>query len=430
MTSAKPRTDQYIGTTEPTADSYGVIADLIPNSEHPDTVRLALSLDFESTIVVYGGMGSGKSYFLGSIMEMLSTRIPQINHLHHAMASISIHFSESENQAPEWASMIHPNTVEKELAPLRERYRAEPQGLVNQILICPADMVAKRKEQYPLHRVEPLLFAPGELPARSWFTLMGAVGEKTAFVQRIALILKKHRNHVTIPILRDELASAGLSEGDYQLAVLNLDVAEQFIDDTANFLSLITPGAEIVIDLRDEYLHQQDCFALVQVIMHLIAKATDKGKKFKKAILVDEVHNFGDNISLWKGFEKTMRLMRHELTSLVLASQDPASVPAIINDLATIITVGKLAASRQLDYLHACNSAFSDVTIEHLRDLSPGQYYLWALRATDISLTKKAKLIQGRPRVTLHGGASVKPSDLATTTTTPDQATPAPATTR
>lgn len=407
----KPRHDHLIGSMEKLADSFGVVAETIPDSENRDTVRLALSLDFENTILVWGGMGSGKSYLLGTIMEMLSRVFPNINCLHVPMASISIHFSDSEDQAPEWASMIEPNTVAKEIAPLRETYQAEPAGLVDQILVCTEDMVEQRKLEYPKHKVVPLLFAPGELPARSWFTLMGAVGDKTPYVQQIGLILKKHRKHVTTDIIRDEVKASTLSEIDKNLALLNLSVAEQFISDKTSFLDIIKPGAEIVIDLRDEYLHQQDCFAVVQVIMHLIAKAKHNGKKFKKAILVDEVHNFGNNKALWSGFEKTMRLMRHQRTSLILASQDPASIPDIINDLATILVVGKLAANRQLEYIHACNSAFLNVTIEHLRDLNPGQYYLWALRATDRSLTKKAKLIQGRPRVTQHGGASAKPSD-------------------
>ena len=89
-----PTPDVFLGTTEPTAQ-FGIIGRTAGRT-------IALDLDETHTISLFGVQGGGKSYTLGSIIEMATLPIPGVNRLANPLATILFHYSQSQTYAPEF----------------------------------------------------------------------------------------------------------------------------------------------------------------------------------------------------------------------------------------------------------------------------------------------------------------------------------------
>jgi len=130
--------------------------------------KVALDLNHTHTISLFGVQGGGKSYTLGTVIEMASMPINNINVLPHPLATVIFHYSPTQDYSPEFTSMIHENTVEEEIKILRERFGGKPQGLSDVLILTPADKVEERKMEYPDIEVRPIAFSSSELKAIHW----------------------------------------------------------------------------------------------------------------------------------------------------------------------------------------------------------------------------------------------------------------------
>ena len=63
-------------------------------------------------------------------------------------------------------------------------------------------------------------------------------------------------------------------------------------------------------------------------------------------------------------------------------------------------------AAAWIKYIQKANAALHTLTPEKMAQLRQGEAYVWSSRATDDSFTRDAMKIQGRPRVTQHGGGT------------------------
>ena len=70
---------------------------------------IALDLNQTHTISLFGVQGGGKSYTLGSIIEMASLVLPGINQLPQPLATVVFHYSQTQDYKPEFTSMNRPN---------------------------------------------------------------------------------------------------------------------------------------------------------------------------------------------------------------------------------------------------------------------------------------------------------------------------------
>lgn len=138
--------------------------------------KIALDLNQTHTISLFGVQGGGKSYTLGSIIEMACMPITGVNELPHALAAVIFHYSSTLDYRPEFTSMSSANTVEAEVDALQARYAAEPQALEDLVILTPTAKVDERRREYPGITVLPIAFAASELKASHWKFLMGAVG--------------------------------------------------------------------------------------------------------------------------------------------------------------------------------------------------------------------------------------------------------------
>jgi len=388
--------DVMLGVQQPTPQ-YGLLGDIAGH-------KIALDLNQTHTISLFGVQGSGKSYTLGSIIEMACMPIPNINVLPGPLATVVFHYSPTQDYKPEFTSMAYPNTDAGQVAQLRERYGAEARGLEDMVLLVPAAKLAERRQEYPDLEVLPLTFAASELKAVHWKFLMGAVGSSSMYIRQIHLIMKKLRDRLTLEGLREEVEQAAMSDHLKDLARMRLVFASEYIDDSRRLSDIIRPGRLIIVDIRDEFIEKDEALGLFVVLLQIFSEATYQGKMFNKLVVFDEAHKYIESQDLVSGLIEVVREMRHKGTSILVASQDPPSVPISLIELSSQIILHRSNSPAWLKHIQKANSALNNLTPEKMSHLGAGEAYIWSARATDEGFTRGAVKIRCRPRVTRHGG--------------------------
>ncbi|MDQ1015770.1 methylation-associated defense system ATP-binding protein MAD8 [Streptomyces afghaniensis] len=390
--------DAFLGVMRP-SPQYGVLGDIAGRT-------IALDLNETHTISLFGVQGGGKSYTLGSIMEMASLPAPPVNELPHPLATVVFHYSQTQDYAPEFTSMAHPNDDEAQLRMLTERYGAQPKALRDVLLLVPAAQLAERRAQYPGIEVQPLTFASSELQAAHWRFLMGAVGNQSVYIRQLTRIMRAHRDNLNLAAIRKGVEGSELPDHLKRLAQERLNLAGEYIDDTTRLTSLVRPGRLIIVDLRDEFIEKDEALGLFVVLMQLFAEARDGGEHFNKLVVFDEAHKYIDSPDLVAGLVETVREMRHKGMSILVASQDPPSVPISLIELSDHVILHKFTSPAWLKHLQKANAALSTLSSDQMSRLQPGEAYVWASKATDSAFTHGTVRIRCRPRVTKHGGAT------------------------
>jgi hypothetical protein len=390
--------DIYLGSTGP-SPQYGVLG------EHSGR-RVALDLNETHTISLFGVQGGGKSYTLGSIIEAASLVAPPVNRLPRPLATIVFHYSPTLDYAPEFTSMIGANTDAEQARVLQERYGAKPAALSDVVMLVPDDQLEQRRSEYPSIEIIPLRFGSGELRFAHWRFLMGAVGNQSTYIRQLGRIMKANRNRLTIDVIRDEIGKSQLSDTIKQLAQQRLDLAADYIDDAVRVKDLVRPGRMIIVDLRDELIEKDEALGLFVVLMELFAEATSDGERFNKLVVFDEAHKYIESPDLVAGLVESVREMRHKGMNILVASQDPPSVPIPLIELSNHVILHKFNSPAWLKHLQKANAALASLTSTKLTALAPGEAYIWSSRATDPAFTRGAVKIQLRPRVTQHGGGT------------------------
>jgi hypothetical protein len=390
--------DVFTGIAHP-SPQYGILGEAAGR-------LVALDLNETHTISLFGVQGSGKSYTLGSIIEMATLAMPPVNRLPSPLATTVFHYSSTQDYAPEYASMVEPNDDTTQAQLLRERYGVQPAGLPDVIMLVPAAQVEERRAAYPRIRVMPLRFGPTELRAEHWRFLMGAVGNQSIYFRQLQQIMRDHRNDLRLDVIRTAVEHSRLPERLMQLALQRLDLATEYIQDGASIADLVRPGRMILVDLRDEFIEKDEALGLFVVLMHLFADAGKPESSFNKLVVFDEAHKYMGSPELVEGLVGSVREMRHRGTSVLIASQDPPSVPVSLIELSDLAILHKFTSPAWLKHLQKANAALAALTPAKLAGLAPGEAYLWASKATDPAFTRNAVRLRGRIRLTRHGGTT------------------------
>lgn len=122
--------------------------------------------------------------------------------------------------------------------------------------------------------------------------------------------------------------------------------------------------------------------------------------------MFDEANKYIENTDLVAGLIEVVREMRHKGVSIMVASQDPPSVPEGLIELSSQIILHKFNSPAWLKHIQRANSSLGNLTPERMAGLKTGEAYIWSDKATDESFSKRAFKIRCRPRVTQHGGAT------------------------
>ncbi|MEX5015847.1 methylation-associated defense system ATP-binding protein MAD8 [Klebsiella pneumoniae] len=368
--------------------------------------KIALDLNHTHTISLFGVQGGGKSYTLGTAIEMASMPIQHINVLPSPLATVIFHYSPTQDYAPEFTSMINANSVEDEIRVLRERYKANPEALKDVLILTPANKVDDRRAEYPDIEVKPIAFSAAELKAAHWKFLMGAIGSQSMYMRQINLIMRGLRDNLTLDSLRAGINNSGLSDHLKELAQTRLLFASEYIDDNQRLQDLIRPGRLIIVDLRDEYIEKDEALGLFVVMLQVFSEATYQGSAFNKLVVFDEAHKYIENDDLVSGLVEVVREMRHKGTSIMVASQDPPSVPISLIELSSQIIMHKFNSPAWLKHIQKANAALGELTSDKMSHLGTGEAYVWSSKASDDSFTRSAVKIKCRPRITQHGGST------------------------
>lgn len=394
----EPAHDIILGVTQP-SPQFGLLGEAAGR-------KVALDLNQTHTISLFGVQGGGKSYTLGSIVEMACMPVPGVNVLPRPLAAVIFHYSSTLDYRPEFTSMVEANTDGAQVKALRERYGAQPRALEDVVILVPAAKVAERSAEYPGIRVLPIAFRSSELKAGHWKFLMGAVGSQSMYIRQVGLIMKKLRDELTLGGLRKGIEDSALSDHLKELALLRLRFAEEYVNDELDLTSVLRPGRLIIVDLRDELVEKDEALGLFVVLLQMFAESTHEGRQFNKLVVFDEAHKYIDSPDLVSGLVEVVREMRHKGTSILVASQDPPSVPASLIELSSQIILHKFNSPSWLKHIQKANAALDALTPAKLAALGPGEAFVWSSKATDDAFTRDAVRVRCRPRVTQHGGAT------------------------
>lgn len=395
--------DILIGRSSPTSQ-YGILGESLHGK------KIAIDLSETNTISLFGVQGGGKSYTIGTISEMVLKQFNNVNELPAPLAGVIFHYSESMDYEPEYTSMIYPNDMEAELNKLKERYGAEPDNIEDVIILTPKDKIEERQAEYPSIEVLPIAFNSKELNVQDWLFLLGAVGNDSAYIKQLKSIMKEHRRNITIDGITDSVESSELlSNIQKALARQKLSFAREYIDDNFMLRDSLKPGRLIIVDLRDEFVVKDEALGLFVIMLNIFSAVKNvNGAHFNKFIVFDEAHKYMDNKELTGNIVTAIREMRHKGVSIMIASQDPPSLPNEIIELSSVVLLHKFNSPQWLKHIQKSITQLSTLVAADLSALVPGEGFLWATKATEKSITTKPVKVSTRPRVTKHGGGTIQ----------------------
>lgn len=386
------------------SNQYGIIGTSIHNK------KIAIDLSETNTISLFGVQGGGKSYTIGTVSEMVLKEVKNVNLLKSPLAGVIFHYSESMDYEPEFTSMIYENNEERELNLLKEKYGANPDSIKDVILLTPSDKVEERRSQFPSIEVKPIAFNSKELNVQDWLFLLEAVGNDSAYIKQLKFIMKEQRKNITLEGLRESVENSELlSNSQKSLARQKLSFAQEYIDDNYYLKDIIKPGRLVIVDLRDEFIVKDQALGLFVIMLNIFSGVKYYNEKaFNKFIVFDEAHKYMDNKDLTNNIVTAIREMRHKGVSIMIASQDPPSLPNEIIELSSIVLVHKFNSPQWLKHIQKSINQLSSLSANDMSLLKPGEGFLWASKATEQSITNKPVKIITRPRFTKHGGATLK----------------------
>ena len=112
-----------------------------------------------------------------------------------------------------------------------------------------------------------------------------------------------------------------------------------------------------------------------------------------------------DNPRLTNAIVETVREMRHQGTSVVIASQNPPSVPRDVIELSSVVVAHKFTSPQWLEHIRKVNAAFGkDLTPARLATLRPGEAFVWSSGGAEEF--RRPQRVTMRPRLSRHGGAT------------------------
>jgi hypothetical protein len=367
---------------------------------------VAFDTDGTNVVSVFGVQGSGKSYTVGNLIEAAVMPNPALNRLPNPLAAIVFHYSTDQTYLPEFAAMSHPNDDPTSTELLRREYSTEPAGISDVRVLVPEALLDERRAEFPGIEVSPLQLSTRELGIDDWKLLMGVEGGDQLYVKAMTNLFRSLRSRLSFDSLRDAIAVRTLTNQQKLLAETRIEFAETFATDGDGAGQHVSPGALLIVDIRDPLIEQEEALALFMVMLRLFSQARDReGRLFNKLIVFDEAHKYMGNPRLTNAIVESVREMRHKGTSVVIASQNPPSVPREIIELSSVLIAHKFTSPQWLEHIRKVNAAFGrDLTPPQLAMLPPGEAFVWSSGGAEEF--RRPQRVRMRPRLTRHGGGT------------------------
>lgn len=400
----EPKYDVLLGKND-SSNQFGILGKMANANR-----LIGVDLDGCNTFSLFGVQGAGKSYTIGSVVEMVMKQFSNVNKLPAPMAGVIFHYSDSMDYAPEFTSMTFPNDETSQLKRLKEVYGADAGSIEDIVLLTPESKVEMRKAEYPNVEVHPIAFDSGELQVKDWMFLLGAMGNDSAYLRVLTQIMRSIRNDLSLKNIRRGIkANSSLSNAQKELAEMRVSFAEEYIRDGEKLQRFLRPGRLIIVDLRDEFIQKDEALGLFVVMLNIFSSVLAvEGKRFNKFIVFDEAHKYMNNRELVGSISTAIREMRHKGVSVMIASQDPMSLPTEIIELSSMVILHRFNSPQWLKHVQKTLTALGSLTANDMSQLGSGEAYVWATKATDKAFTTHPVKIQIRPRVTKHGGDTIQ----------------------
>jgi DNA phosphorothioation-dependent restriction protein DptH len=394
---ALPSPRAFIGWTEPTS-RWSLIGKLDTTGEF-----VALDLDHPKTVGIFGYMGSGKSYLMGDLIEAALAPIPGINILPSPLSVVIFNYRRNMSDRFEMSSLALPNQDKADLERLATEYSAHPQALRDIHVLClPGELDELRREEYGRLVATELFFDPSNLSIEDWELLMGEPGSEALFARTIRHALGELRlsGGITLERLEEHVLSL-LSGQSRRAAEIRFRFVQKYVSPTrgTKFEQILQPGRAVIVDLRNRSLFsKEDALRFFLVCANHVSRVQGR---FNKMVIFDEAHEylsdeFGENI------EARIRLMRHDGTSYIFATQDVESIPSTIRRFITTKFVFGLGTRQNIEDLVRFAPEFKN---QQLLGIRPG-YCLVQTNESIENMLERPRVVRIRPRVTQHGGAT------------------------
>ena len=253
-------------------------------------------------------------------------------------------------------------------------------------------------------------FDSSELSVKDWMFLLGAMGNDSTYIKELKQIMKACRNDMSLVNIRNGVANSNhMSSSQRSLAEQKLDFAEEYITDGNKLQQYLKPGRLIIVDLRDEFIEKDEALGLFVVMLNIFSSVMRvDGQAFNKFIVFDEAHKYMNNKELVSSITTAIREMRHKGVSIMIASQDPMSLPTEIIELSSIVVMHRFSSPAWVKHVQKAITPLQTLTATEMAALGSGEAYLWANKASDKAITQRPIKISIRPRVTKHGGDTIQ----------------------
>ena len=207
---------------------------------------VALDLDHPKAVGIFGYMGSGKSYLLGTVIEAALAPIPGVNSLPAPLAVVIFNYRRNASDRFELNSFAFPNQDASDVERLATEYHARPAAIPDVHVLClPGELRPVRLREYNPLRATELFFDPQSLDVEDWELLMGEPGSDAVFARTIrnTLVDLRAAGDITLDQLDHEVADR-LSGQSRSAARLRFDFVRRYIssDRGVNFAELLRTG--------------------------------------------------------------------------------------------------------------------------------------------------------------------------------------------
>jgi energy-coupling factor transporter ATP-binding protein EcfA2 len=365
---------------------------------------VALDLEQTHAVGVFGYMGSGKSYFLNTLIEGAVEPLGTVNALPQPLAVVVFNYRQSAHDRFEYSSLCFPNDNPSDADALRG-YGVAPTALHNvQVLALPNQLTDRRLAEYGPASSSELAFNPANLSLEDWMLLMGEPGHQRVYAQTITAVLRdleKQRVPVTLEAIEEALQADDIPAASRKAGELRLRFLREYVSQSepTDFSQIVRPGSVTVFDLRANLFNKHDALRFFLVCANQIGNL----RGFNKLVVFDEAHEYM-SAEFEEKISSRIRNMRHEGASYVFATQDVESLPdGILKFLDTAFVFGMGTARNQAD-LAAAIGPMRELGDRVLR-IEKGQCYAWC-QSSQSGLYAVPRKLSIRPRVTRHGGVT------------------------